>query len=145
VPKIERTILTTAPPARVWAFLSDFTTTQQWDPPTVRTVRESGDGGVGTVYRNTSSVLGHESEITYTVIEHEAPRLMRLRGENATFDAVDTIEVGPDGDGTRVHYTADFTPTGVAKLATPLLPLGLKKLGDSAAAQMKACLDDLSD
>jgi hypothetical protein len=41
----------------VWAFLSDFTTTEGWDPPTVSTVRATGDGGVGTEYANTSRVL----------------------------------------------------------------------------------------
>jgi uncharacterized protein YndB with AHSA1/START domain len=143
VPAIERSITTTTPSGQVWRFLSDFTTTEQWDPPTVRTIRVSGDGGVGTVYRNTSEILGHETEITYTVVECSPPHLLRLRGESDSFEAMDTMEVRATADGTEVHYTADFTLTGAAKLATPLAPLGLKQLGDGAAEQMSRCLDGL--
>ena len=38
----------------MFAYLSDFTTTNEWDPGTVSTERVSGDGGVGTTYHNTS-------------------------------------------------------------------------------------------
>ena len=55
---VERTITVSQPIAKVWAYLSDFTTTEEWDPPTVSTVRRSGDGGVGTTYSNVSKFLG---------------------------------------------------------------------------------------
>ena len=144
MPKIERTITTTAPPEQVWTFMSDFTTTEQWDPPTVRTLRVSGDGGVGTVYRNTSKVMGRESDLTYTVIDCEPPRLLRLKGENETLEAIDTVEVDGVDTGTLVRYTADFSLKGAARLAAPLLPLGLKRLGDSAAEQLARCLNRLT-
>lgn len=143
MPKIERTITTDSGVDEVWAFLSDFTTTEQWDPPTVSMVRESGDGGVGTRYRNTSRVLGHDTHIVYTVTEHDPPRTLRLRGESDTFTAEDTITVSADHGGTVVAYTADFTFTGPAKLAAPLLDAGLQKIGDDAAKQMKECLGRL--
>jgi hypothetical protein len=54
MPRVEETVTTSAGIDEVRAFLSDFTTTEQWDPPTVSTVRVSGDGGVGTRYQNTS-------------------------------------------------------------------------------------------
>jgi carbon monoxide dehydrogenase subunit G len=144
MPRVEETVTTSAGRDEVWAFLSDFTTTEQWDPPTVSTVRVAGDGGVGTRYQNTSRVLGHDTDIVYTVIEHEAPRLLRLRGESDTFTAEDTIRLSPDGEGTVVSYTADFTFTGAAKLAWPLLDAGLQKIGHDAAKQMAECLDRLA-
>ena len=143
MPKIERTITTASGVDEVWAFLSDFTTTEQWDPPTVSMVRESGDGGVGTRYRNASRVLGHDTHILYTVIEHDPPRTLRLQGESDTFTAEDTITLSADHGGTAVAYTADFTFTGPAKLAAPLLDAGLQKIGDDAATQMKERLDRL--
>ena len=39
MPRVEETVTTSAGRDEVWAFLSDFTTTEQWDPPTVSTVR----------------------------------------------------------------------------------------------------------
>jgi carbon monoxide dehydrogenase subunit G len=143
MPDIERTITTTASPQAVWDYLSDFRNTEEWDPPTQSTTREQGDGAVGTVYRNVSSILGNDVEIEYTVVEHEAPRLLQLRGSTSAMEMLDTITVEPDGTGTKVTYRAEFTPQGAAKLAQPLLPLGLKKLGDDAAEQMGQCLAKL--
>lgn len=143
MPRIERTVTTTSDPETVWRFMSDFRSTEQWDPPTRSTVRESGDGGVGTVYRNVSRVLGHDVEIVYTVIGCEPPRLLRLRGESDSFTAVDTLEVRPRSGGSTVEYTADFEFEGAMRLAEPLAPLGLKKIGDDAAEQMARCLDGL--
>ena len=144
MPTVDREVTTHTDPQLVWDFLSDFTTTEQWDPPTVRTLRATGDGGVGTVYENTSRILGRDTDITYTVVESEPPRLLRLRGRSRSMTALDTIEVIPlDGGGTRVHYTAEFSLEGAAKIAEPLMPLGLKRLGDAAAASLQKQLDAL--
>jgi hypothetical protein len=56
--QISRTVSTTASLEQAFAYLADFTTTNQWDPGTVRTTRLSGDGGVGTRYRNVSRFHG---------------------------------------------------------------------------------------
>lgn len=144
MPHVERTISTSASPEQVWAYLSDFTTTEQWDPPTRSTVREQGQGGVGTIYRNISAVLGKEVEVEYTVLHHEPPRRLQLQGQtSSSMRMLDTITVRPHEDGCTVTYRAEFYPQGAAKLAQPLLPAGLKKLGDDAAEQMKAQLDAL--
>lgn len=36
----------------------------------MKTTRESGDGVAGTVYNNTSKILGLDVDIVYTVTEH---------------------------------------------------------------------------
>lgn len=137
---VERTITVPTPPDRVWEYLADFTRTEEWDPPTVRTVRETGDGGVGTRYVNTSKIAGREVEITYTVQTFEPPHELSLVGENPTVETVDTIRVSPDAEGTRVEYTATFTPRGAAKLVEPLLPLGLARLADRTSDRLEECL-----
>lgn len=119
MPSIDRIITVQKFANEVWEFMADFRTTEQWDPPTARTIRESGDGGVGTVYRNPSKILGREVDITYTVLEFEPPRMLRLRGETSSMTAVDTIEVVDTDAGTRVHYAVDFSLNGVAKLFEP--------------------------
>ncbi|TCJ00132.1 MULTISPECIES: SRPBCC family protein [Aeromicrobium] len=140
MPDIDRTITVDADQQAVWDFLSDFTTTEQWDPPTQSTERVSGDGGVGTVYRNVSKLLGKETEVTYTVVVHEAPHRLELDGDAGSVKLHDTITIEQDGPRTTVRYVAEFHPQGAAKLVEPLLPLGLKKLGDDAAEQMEQCL-----
>ena len=141
--KIQRTVETPAAPAAVFAYLSDFTTTTEWDPGTVSTTRVSGAGDVGTEYRNVSRFLGRETELTYRVTEHTPDRRFALRGENKTVIAHDTMEIEPHGPGSRVTYTADFAFSGVAKVVAPLLAPALKKLGDEAEEGLQKALAKL--
>lgn len=141
--KIQREVTTSAAPDRVFAYLSDFTNTTEWDPGTVTTVRTSGDGGVGTTYDNTSKFMGRETELTYEVIEYTAPSRIVLHGTNETVDATDSIAVEAHEGGTKVTYTADFAFSGVAKVLAPLLAPALKKLGDEAKQGMEEALAKL--
>ena len=141
---LERAITVHVPLERVWSFLTDFTTTEQWDPPTQSTELVSGDGGVGSVYRNVSKILGRTTEIEYTVIDVEPQSLFRLEGRTDSMTMLDSMEFesAPTGE-TTVRYTVEFQPRGVARLLEPLMPLGLKKLGDDAAEHMRTALEQL--
>jgi hypothetical protein len=140
MPHIERTITVPGRAEEVFAYLADFTTTEEWDPPTQSTELVSGTGGVGTRYRNVSKFLGKETETIYTVVTLDAPRRIELAGDTSSMSLHDTITVEEQGDEVRVTYRAEFHPEGAAKLLTPLLPPALKALGDSAADQMDSCL-----
>ncbi|GAA2124737.1 SRPBCC family protein [Nocardioides bigeumensis] len=141
--QIQRSVETPAAPAAVFAYLSDFTTTNEWDPGTVRTTLLSGDGGAGTKYRNVSKFAGRETELTYEVIEHRPDSRYVIQGENKTVVARDTIDIEPAGTGSRVTYTADFEFRGVAKYAAPLLAPAFKKLGDEAEEGLRDALAKL--
>lgn len=141
--QIQRTVETQAAPSAVFDYLSDFTRTTEWDPGTVSTVRVQGDGGVGTVYDNVSEFNGRRTELRYTVIEHEAPGRFALRGENKTVTATDTMEIAPQGSGSRVTYTADFAFKGLARLVTPFMGGAFKKLGDEAEEGLREALAKL--
>ena len=141
--KLQRTVETTASPEKVFAYLSDFTTTTEWDPGTVRTRRVSGDGGVGTTYHNTSKFMGRETELTYEVVEHRPDSRFALRGENSSVVAHDTMDIAPLGEGSTVTYTADFEFKGLGRLAAPLLKPALKKLGDEAETGLREALAKL--
>lgn len=138
--RIDKIVHTDWPPAAAFAYLADFTTTNTWDPGTVNTERVSGDGQVGTTYRNISRFRGKDSELTYTVVEHESPHRIRLVGENSTITADDLITVAPDGTGASVRYVATFRLKGLAKLAAPFLKGAFAELGDSAEAGLRAAL-----
>ena len=138
---VTREVRTRATPRAVFDYLADFTTTTQWDPGTVRTVRRSGDGGVGTVYDNTSSFNGRTTELTYTVTEHRSPRRITLRGENEALVALDTITVDPHEEGSLVRYQATFQFRSLLlRLAAPFLRPAFRRLGDEAEAGMRAAL-----
>jgi uncharacterized protein YndB with AHSA1/START domain len=137
---IERTVTVDRPLAKVFAYLSDFTTTNEWDPGTVETVRVSGDGGVGTAYRNTSKFAGRETELTYVVEEIVPDKVFALRGENKTVVAHDTMTFRETPSGTEVRYVAEFEFKGLAKLVAPLMGPFFKKLGDEAEQGMREAL-----
>ena len=140
---VRREVTTPAAIEKVFAYLSDFTTTTQWDPGTVRTVLVRGSGGVGTEYRNTSRFGGRTTELTYVVTRLRAPELIALRGENGAVVAEDTRGLKRVPDGTRVTYTAAFTFKGVWRLASPFLGRAFRRLGDEAEAGLHLALADL--
>jgi carbon monoxide dehydrogenase subunit G len=140
---IERSVTVDRPLDAVFAYLTDFTTTTEWDPGTVRTERVSGDGDVGTRYRNTSRFMGRETELEYLVTDRVPGQRFALRGENATVVATDTMTFAPQGQGTQVTYHADFEFKGVARFVAPLLAPALRKLGDEAEQGMREALQRL--
>ena len=141
--RIERTVVVDVPVRRAFDYLADFTTTTEWDPGTMTTVRCEGDGGVGTSYRNTSTFLGRETSLVYVVEELVTDERIRLRGENRTVISVDTMAFRPTDAGTEVTYTADFTFKGVSRLLAPLLKPALKRLGNEAESGLRAALTRL--
>ena len=143
MPSVERTITVDQPPVKVWAYMSDFTNTEDWDPPTISTERTSGDGGVGTRYHNVSKILGREKEIEYTVLEYVDLARLQLSGDAGSVKMLDTITLEPTGAGTTLTYHLDLTPRGSVKLARPLMPVALKILADRVASSLEEKLNRL--
>jgi uncharacterized protein YndB with AHSA1/START domain len=143
---ITRTVTTDYPRAAVFAYVSDFTTTTQWDPGTIRTVRTSGEGDIGTEYHNISRFLGRTTELTYVVTRLQPGEMISLRGENKTVVAQDTMTVRTLPDGrTELTYRAEFTFTGASRLIAPLLAPAFRRLGDSAQEGLSRALTELHE
>ncbi|GAA1565184.1 SRPBCC family protein [Kribbella sancticallisti] len=140
---IERVVTVDKPVETVFAYLSDFETTTEWDPGTVSTVKVEGDGGPGTRYQNTSSFAGRETELEYVVQQRDAGRVFQLRGENKTVTALDTMTFRAADGGTEVTYRAEFEFKGVTRLIEPLFKGQFKKLGDEAEQGMREALQKL--
>ena len=138
--KLERKVAVDIPVRRAFDYLADFTTTTEWDPGTVSTVRCDGDGGVGTTYRNTSRFLGRETSLVYVVEEMVADERIRLRGENDTVVSVDTMTFRPTDSGTEVTYAAEFTFKGLSRLIAPLLTPAFVRLGNEAESGLRKAL-----
>jgi carbon monoxide dehydrogenase subunit G len=141
--RLVRTVVVKKPLDTVFDFLSDFTTTVQWDPGTVTTVRLHGNGGIGTTYLNTPKFLGKQTQLTYVVEELADRKLIRLRGENETVTSVDAMRFRRVGSGTEVSYRAEFEFKGLSRLIAPLLKPALERLGNQAEAGMRKALNRL--
>jgi len=141
--KLLKTVVVEKPLDTVFGYLSDFTTTTDWDPGTVITVRRHGNGGVGTTYLNTSTFLRRTTQLTYVVDELVDQQLIQLRGENKTVIAVDTLTFRPVASGTEVVYAAEVTFKGLSRIAAPLLKPAFERLGNEAEAGMRKALNRL--
>ncbi|MGD0607914.1 MAG: SRPBCC family protein [Streptosporangiaceae bacterium] len=141
--KVQQSVVVDKPVGDVFAYLADFTTTTEWDPGTVHTVLRRGDGGVGTLYLNTSKFMGRSTQLTYVVRELVPDRLIRLQGENKTVVAVDTMSFRAVKAGTEVTYSAEFTFKGATRFLAPLLRPALDRLGQQARAGLTEALNRL--
>jgi len=127
----------------VFAYLSDFSTTQEWDPGVAEAQRlDDGPIAVGSGFRVVAELMGRQTPLTYAVVAYDAPHSITLRGENATVVSLDTIAFQPTaGGGTRVSYDADLKLKGPLGLGDPLLRLVFNRIGDRAVAGLRAALD----
>lgn len=143
---VERTFTVGTPVEKVFAYLADFSHTNEWDPGTVETRRTSGDGGVGTTYANTSEFMGRRTELSYETLVHEPPKRLQFRGTNKSATATDTLTFTPtDDDGTQVHYRADFEFGLLIRLVAPLVVKPkLDKLADETVVQLTDTLEKLT-
>lgn len=111
VPSVKRSVTVGKPIETVWTYVSDFCTSQEWDPPSVTTTRTSGEGGVGTTYHNVSKFLGKETEVSYESTEYVEGELLQLKGDAGSIQLLDTLTFSSTDGGTSVTYRADFDPT----------------------------------
>ena len=99
----------------VFAYLSDFSTTREWDPGVVEAERLNGQAvGEGTEFRLVAEFLGRKNELTYRIVEYDPPHAVTFLGENATVVSRDRITFDSTAAGTRVTYDADLALKGAA-------------------------------
>lgn len=141
---VERTFTVSHHITDVFDYFSDFTRTEQWDPGTLETTRTSGDGGLGTTYRNRSTFMGRTVTLTYTTVAFDRPHFFSVRGVNGKTTTSDTLTFAPEADGTRIHYRAEFDfPFPLSVVAPLVLRRKLDDLADETVAQMKSAVDSL--
>jgi carbon monoxide dehydrogenase subunit G len=132
---------TPRPPGEVFAYLSDFSTTAEWDPGVVE-AEQLGDEPVaeGSEFRLVADFLRRNTTLTYRIVEYDPPSAVTFRGENSSVVSLDRITFEPWDGGTRITYDADLALKGPVKLADPLLALAFKRVGDRALAGMRETL-----
>ena len=139
---VERTFRVSRSIEDVFDYLSDFENTNEWDPGTIETRRTSGDGGIGTIYANTSTFAGRRTELTYETIGFDRPTFFSARGTNKTATATDSLTFTRDGERTQIHYRADFQFRGIVKYLAPLvLRRKLDALADETIEHIRASLE----
>ena len=125
-------------PDEAFAYLSDFSTSAEWDPGVVEADRVGAASvGEGTEFRVVAEFLGRKAPLIYRVVEFEPARAVTFVGESAKVVSRDriTFEILPTG--TRVSYDTDLSLKGPLRLADPLLALAFNRVGDRALAGLR--------
>ena len=121
-----------------FAYLSDFSTTREWDPSVVEAERVNGQTvGEGTEFRLVAEFLGRKNELTYRIVEYEPPHAVTFLGENATVVSRDRITFEVTAEHTRVTYDADLALKGLLRIAAPLLAIAFNRVGDRALGGLR--------
>jgi carbon monoxide dehydrogenase subunit G len=128
-------------PEEAFAYLSDFSTSAEWDPGVVAAERVGGGPiGEGTAFRLVADFLGRKTPLTYRLVEYEPPHAVTFVGESATVISHDRITVETIATGTRITYDADLRLKGLLRLADPLLVLAFNRVGNRALAGLREIL-----
>ncbi|MBV9918787.1 MAG: SRPBCC family protein [Solirubrobacterales bacterium] len=129
---------TERPREELFTYLSDFSTTREWDPGVVSAERVNGSPvQEGAEFRLVAEFLGRRTPITYRIIEYDPPHAVTFLGENSRVTSRDRITFETLGGGTRITYDAALELKGALKIADPLLGLAFKRVGDRALGGLR--------
>ncbi|MEU5980450.1 SRPBCC family protein [Streptomyces sp. NPDC047315] len=127
-----------APAEKVWAQLTDFSSYDRWNamhtgfPQGTPTALE-----LGTTYAENMKLMGFPAEVSWTVVEFEAGRVLGIEGAGPMGVSVgNRYRLTPDGDATLVRIEGQFTGAAVSLMAG--------RLKDSATAALDESLHKLA-
>ena len=142
---VERTVTTNADLEQVAAYLSDFSTTEQWDPNTASCRQiDAGPVRVGARFANTQKVGPARTTLEYRVTGYTPNSFVELECDSRLLRSVDRMQFshGPGGT-TTVTYRASINLKGIGGLAEPGFKIVMNRIADKAAASMGRHLDEL--
>jgi hypothetical protein len=141
MPTYHAELRTPLPPDEVFDYLARFSSVAEWDPSVASASALTPDPvRCGSEFRVVVRTLGRELPFVYRASVFDRPHVVTLVAERRRLRSEDTITVEPDGEGSAVVYDARLTAKGVARLANPLLALGLRRIGDAAATGLRTKL-----
>jgi uncharacterized protein YndB with AHSA1/START domain len=131
------------PPADVFAYITDPSKLSTWQTNTVSAVAEpDGPVGLGTRLREVHRAPGGKHLTSLLeVSEYEPNATFALRMLEGALLIHARITLEPSGPGTRLRFDAHGQPSGLARLARPVLQLTLKRQFAKYCATLKQVLE----
>lgn len=114
-------------------YMSDFSNSASWDPgvSSAQTIN-AGEVGLGTKFDLVASFNGRSLPLTYEVTAFDPPRRVVLRAESPMVISIDEVTFTPTARGTDVTYDALLRTRGWFRLASPVIVVMFKGIGDRA-------------
>jgi carbon monoxide dehydrogenase subunit G len=99
--RVERRAVIGAPPAEVFAYLSDLDNLAEWQTGIVSARRTSdGELGLGSTASVARELMGQRMEAPLTVTAYDPPRHLAIGSEVSGVKALATLDLAPDAEGT---------------------------------------------
>ena len=137
---LDETIQVDRPLHEVFAYVSEFSRVEEWDPAVARGIKlTSGAPGVGSEYRIDMKA---GFSLHYRVVEFEPDTRMRMHVTSRFFTAAEEILFQAEGGGTQLRYIANFDFPAPLAAFNRLFPGAMDRVGKTAMAGLKAALDD---
>ena len=106
---LQESTVVNRPIDEAFAYVSDFTTTAEWDTTAKEAVKITpGPIDVGTQFKVVCALPVGSVTITYTVAELVKNSLFVLKGESNFFTMEDRITFTETDTGTKIDYRAEF-------------------------------------
>lgn len=127
----------------VFAYVADPSKLASWQTNTVSVVQENdGPLGLGTRLREVHRAPGgRELESLVEVSEFEPPKLFALRMLEGPLPIDGRITLEPSGESTRMSFHCSGRPSGLMRLASPLLARTIKRQFEEHCANLKRVLE----
>lgn len=130
VPTIERMVRVAPPPEDVWERICDYRSVPAWDPRIASVEKVTGSGGVGTVYRATTSWLPPTTDVRYRVLQWRPLEALQLQGTHPRVRLVETMLLRRGQSDTYVHWMSELFPDETGPHLPQLSDQALQGLGD---------------
>jgi len=132
------------PAAAAFAYVADFTNTQDWDPMIVAAVRrDDGPLRVGSTFEVALQFGTRTIPMAYTITEFRPDERVVLETSGWWYRGRDDVHVRPAAQGSEVSWDAMFRLRGPLRLLDPLLAVGFRRTARLAVAGLRAALTAL--
>ncbi len=122
--RVERSAVIGAPPAEVFAYLSNLDNLAEWQSG-VMTARRTSDGeiGVGATAVVTRELMGQRMEAPLTVTEYDPPRRLAIGSEVSGVKANATLDLAPteDGKATDLAFAMEIRGSMLTAFMEPMI------------------------
>jgi len=133
------TVFSSLPPGPAFAYVTDVSRFDEWDPGIKGAEQTSGVGpGLGAEYALKYGFFG----LDYTIVDYEPVVHMRMTS-GGLLTSIDTIDVAEADTGCTVTYTAEVRLPGPLRFLDPLLQRMLDRNGNKAADGLAVALDGM--
>lgn len=121
MPEAHNTIQIARPPADVFAFLADGSSNMQWRSGVTDIRLKSGEGQGAIYEQGVRGPFGRRVPADYEITSYEPDRRLGFRAIAGPVRPEGSYELEPTDGGTRLTFKLSCSPTGFAKVMTPMV------------------------